>query len=171
DVYALDVRNGGVYGTFPLTGPYNISSTATIPNDIYASDFDVTGTLYALETTNANLLSIDPDTGAITVVAPLTGAATGVTYSGLSWNKTDRKSTRLNSSHVKISYAVLCLKKKKYNLTSTRIIEYHRFYTTPFQTDDRTSLPLRIHKLSLYKIRFSVYKIPISCAIQGSSNH
>src|SRR5215475_5802499 len=29
----------------------------------------------------------------------------------------DRKSTRLNSSHVKISYAVFCLKKKKYNTT------------------------------------------------------
>src|SRR5690606_41194634 len=28
---------------------------------------------------------------------------------------TDRKSTRLNSSHVKISYAVFCLKKKKQN--------------------------------------------------------
>src|SRR5690606_17019969 len=28
-------------------------------------------------------------------------------------SKTDRKSTRLNSSHVKISYAVFCLKKKK----------------------------------------------------------
>src|SRR5690606_40248289 len=27
----------------------------------------------------------------------------------------DRKSTRLNSSHVKISYAVFCLKKKKTN--------------------------------------------------------
>src|SRR5690625_6705511 len=27
---------------------------------------------------------------------------------------TDRKSTRLNSSHVAISYAVFCLKKKKY---------------------------------------------------------
>src|SRR5690554_8135989 len=27
--------------------------------------------------------------------------------------KQDRKSTRLNSSHVRISYAVLCLKKKK----------------------------------------------------------
>src|SRR5690606_40802344 len=27
--------------------------------------------------------------------------------------KIDRKSTRLNSSHVKISYAVFCLKKKK----------------------------------------------------------
>src|SRR5690625_5744552 len=28
-------------------------------------------------------------------------------------NKIDRKSTRLNSSHVAISYAVFCLKKKK----------------------------------------------------------
>src|SRR5436309_6735392 len=27
----------------------------------------------------------------------------------------DRKSTRLNSSHVKISYAVFCLKKKKHH--------------------------------------------------------
>src|SRR6266496_5629297 len=27
----------------------------------------------------------------------------------------DRKSTRLNSSHVEISYAVFCLKKKRYN--------------------------------------------------------
>src|SRR3712207_7391849 len=29
--------------------------------------------------------------------------------------KTDRKSTRLNSSHANISYAVFCLKKKKQN--------------------------------------------------------
>src|SRR5438874_9561264 len=29
--------------------------------------------------------------------------------------KVDRKSTRLNSSHVEISYAVFCLKKKKNN--------------------------------------------------------
>src|SRR5690606_18644640 len=32
----------------------------------------------------------------------------------------DRKSTRLNSSHVKISYAVFCLKKKKKKLRTTR---------------------------------------------------
>src|SRR5690554_7646619 len=32
----------------------------------------------------------------------------------------DRKSTRLNSSHVRISYAVFCLKKKKQ--TDTRIL-------------------------------------------------
>src|SRR5207302_3013717 len=30
----------------------------------------------------------------------------------VSWGCRDRKSTRLNSSHVKISYAVFCLKKK-----------------------------------------------------------
>src|SRR5690606_39881237 len=30
--------------------------------------------------------------------------------------RSDRKSTRLNSSHVKISYAVFCLKKKNKNL-------------------------------------------------------
>src|SRR5947199_10497587 len=29
------------------------------------------------------------------------------------WNLPDRKSTRLNSSHLGISYAVFCLKKKK----------------------------------------------------------
>src|SRR5207249_11650212 len=31
----------------------------------------------------------------------------------------DRKSTRLNSSHVSISYAVFCLKKKKQNMINT----------------------------------------------------
>src|SRR5690606_41874558 len=33
---------------------------------------------------------------------------------GATIHDVDRKSTRLNSSHVKISYAVFCLKKKKY---------------------------------------------------------
>src|SRR3712207_8371972 len=33
--------------------------------------------------------------------------------------QTDRKSTRLNSSHANISYAVFCLKKKKYTLSFT----------------------------------------------------
>src|SRR5690606_40933577 len=32
--------------------------------------------------------------------------------------RADRKSTRLNSSHVKISYAVFCLKKKKTETTN-----------------------------------------------------
>src|SRR2546426_6528552 len=33
------------------------------------------------------------------------------------WVFLDRKSTRLNSSHLVISYAVFCLKKKKYRMT------------------------------------------------------
>src|SRR5437660_6225527 len=38
-----------------------------------------------------------------------------ITVSADSPEKLDRKSTRLNSSHVAISYAVFCLKKKKKN--------------------------------------------------------
>src|SRR5690349_22627686 len=33
------------------------------------------------------------------------------------FHRRDRKSTRLNSSHVEISYAVFCLKKKKKKIT------------------------------------------------------
>src|SRR5690554_5033399 len=36
----------------------------------------------------------------------------------------DRKSTRLNSSHVRISYAVFCLKKKKKTIKETQDIQY-----------------------------------------------
>src|SRR5690554_524418 len=42
----------------------------------------------------------------------------------------DRKSTRLNSSHVRISYAVFCLKKKKNNITTT-LVEAHPTPTVP----------------------------------------
>src|SRR3989449_4881695 len=43
-----------------------------------------------------------------------TGAGNGtVAFSGLAVSAADRKSTRLNSSHGYISYAVFCLKKKK----------------------------------------------------------
>src|SRR5438876_7694979 len=38
----------------------------------------------------------------------------------------DRKSTRLNSSHPSISYAVFCLKKKKPNETPLAPRAYHR---------------------------------------------
>src|SRR5688572_31296447 len=37
----------------------------------------------------------------------------------------DRKSTRLNSSHSQISYAVFCLKKKKNNNTDKHNITYY----------------------------------------------
>src|SRR3989442_9104384 len=40
-------------------------------------------------------------------------------------NKGDRKSTRLNSSHVRISYAVFCLKKKKHLLIRNVLTQPH----------------------------------------------
>src|SRR5258708_8770396 len=44
----------------------------------------------------------------------------------LSSTVTDRKSTRLNSSHQILSYAVFCLKKKKAQraVTETRLVDY-----------------------------------------------
>src|SRR2546422_3600438 len=42
------------------------------------------------------------------------------------WRKKDRKSTRLNSSHGYISYAVFCLKKKKKENDSTGCFEDKR---------------------------------------------
>src|SRR5256885_8446188 len=68
----------------------------------------------------------------------MTGIRRDVNQGGTVWNETliwyskaDRKSTRLNSSHLVISYAVFCLKKKKqhikcinmYNNHNIRIIE------------------------------------------------
>src|SRR3712207_6960906 len=49
-------------------------------------------------------------------------------------NVQDRKSTRLNSSHANISYAVFCLKKKK-NITI-----HHRLRSTQQAYDDNTKL-------------------------------
>src|SRR5256885_11863802 len=43
----------------------------------------------------------------------------------LSQNKTDRKSTRLNSSHLVISYAVFCLKKKKNTRAPVLLLSNH----------------------------------------------
>src|SRR5438067_7357233 len=42
----------------------------------------------------------------------------------------DRKSTRLNSSHVSISYAVFCLKKKKNYSQITLMILWSTLYST-----------------------------------------
>src|SRR3712207_7779979 len=68
-------------------------------------------------------------------LGPLGYSATG---SGvIFWDIGDRKSTRLNSSHANISYAVFCLKKKKiFALFYTQTIYtpiIPAFYHLPFQ--------------------------------------
>src|SRR5207253_10275775 len=50
-----------------------------------------------------------------TVVLVSRGDPASLATKAFATNAGDRKSTRLNSSHVAISYAVFCLKKKKIN--------------------------------------------------------
>src|SRR5436305_1627297 len=49
----------------------------------------------------------------------------------------DRKSTRLNSSHVRISYAVFCLKKKKKKENEQHVKLAHTTYHTPSRPSTR----------------------------------
>src|SRR5256885_7398733 len=55
--------------------------------------------------------------GGAGVDAHLAGSAAAPARSGPNQPDEDRKSTRLNSSHLVISYAVFCLKKKKNSCT------------------------------------------------------
>src|SRR3712207_6892615 len=59
----------------------------------------------------------DPATQVVIVLLMFVGGCAGSTAGGIKVIR-DRKSTRLNSSHANISYAVFCLKKKKKNYTS-----------------------------------------------------
>src|SRR5438270_4632503 len=52
----------------------------------------------------------------------------------------DRKSTRLNSSHSQISYAVFCLKKKAKKKTNTTIKRNKTHNTTQYTTHSLTIL-------------------------------
>src|SRR5438445_5702702 len=53
----------------------------------------------------------------ISTIAPAPGAQAASSPSARNSLSPDRKSTRLNSSHANISYAVFCLKKKKIDHT------------------------------------------------------
>src|SRR5256885_8318106 len=52
---------------------------------------------------------------------PLAVGPNGASSAAAGAEKRDRKSTRLNSSHLVISYAVFCLKKKKKTTVATYI--------------------------------------------------
>src|SRR2546426_6998886 len=57
------------------------------------------------------------------------GLVIGMSVTPPRWNRRaagDRKSTRLNSSHLVISYAVFCLKKKKKHTVSKSTITHNR---------------------------------------------
>src|SRR2546427_2415679 len=64
----------------------------------------------------------------------------------------DRKSTRLNSSHSQISYAVFCLKKKRENRKSTRLNSSHSAisYTVLCLTKQQTGESLVVGDLIVH---------------------
>src|SRR5258708_24919043 len=63
-------------------------------------------------TTLFRSLKLSKATATFSILAPIDKSSAG---NFESWGGLDRKSTRLNSSHQIISYAVFCLKKKKRN--------------------------------------------------------
>src|SRR5690606_39319827 len=78
-------------------------------SDLAAHVDECAGPIVYLEQVLDDVVRERPDAG---VAVRDTVAATGP-GGGLGSQLADRKSTRLNSSHVKNSYAVFCLKKKK----------------------------------------------------------
>src|SRR4051812_49566706 len=67
---------------------------------------------------SSDALILRDDVSEVVPLPPGTNA-TAVNQAEAFLSATDRKSTRLNSSHMSISYAVFCLKKKK-KLSMTR---------------------------------------------------
>src|SRR5256885_6027276 len=55
----------------------------------------------------------------------------GVAAGARARSQRDRKSTRLNSSHLVISYAVFCLKKKKKNMLCNSMHKYIHSHDMP----------------------------------------
>src|SRR5689334_24337671 len=66
----------------------------------------------------------------------LNAAIGNVGIQALNWKAEDRKSTRLNSSHSSISYAVFCLKKKN----ETRDLQHQIRRRTAGASTDRSSV-------------------------------
>src|SRR2546426_6737028 len=60
----------------------------------------------------------DPDAAVLHDLAPSGVMRVAFNYNNRNNAARDRKSTRLNSSHLVISYAVFCLKKKKQSIRS-----------------------------------------------------
>src|SRR2546430_6540611 len=75
------------------------------------------------------------------------------------WGRVDRKSTRPNSSHSQISYAVFCLKKKKKhkNMASCRSFRRHHSPCARFIWS-----PICVHQDALYDSASTTLALPLS---------
>src|SRR5690606_41671844 len=93
--------------SFPTRRSSDLSKAHIIVEIIeYMANSVVIKTIIKKSTGNISIMSFDSGEGLTEKTSPFD------TFVQIIEGK-DRKSTRLNSSHVKISYAVFCLKKKK----------------------------------------------------------
>src|SRR5205807_6842418 len=110
----VDENGNGSVGGNPLTGVLLPEpSNRNVPALTYTFNLNgntlTTGDLQLLEPAEGNGILSE----VIRFEVSGTGSGSLVFYSDFSASIPDRKSTRLNSSHLVISYAVFCLKKKK----------------------------------------------------------
>src|SRR2546430_9215877 len=83
----------------------------------------------------------------------------------------DRKSTRLNSSHSQISYAVFCLKKKKINMASLLISVNLRQPTLIHALDFLTLLIYLRIEVTPDVLRRSIIILDISRMLKSVDTH
>src|SRR5690606_39659019 len=107
-----------------------VEAQGPMRSDYILHDFELTalsGEGSEAFTLRAPLLEQHPQDRTIRIDTPLFLLPDG---EGGYWEvRSDRKSTRLNSSHVKISYAVFCLKKKKKRKQQNNKVERKHNYT------------------------------------------
>src|SRR5690606_41866689 len=104
-LFFVMLRRPPISTLFPYTTLFR-SWTATLPADeLWNTVYTVSGTCEAIGGGGG----CTPDSLATLYAGGNNGSPGGAVYFDIT---VDRKSTRLNSSHVKISYAVFCLKKK-----------------------------------------------------------
>src|SRR5690606_41767139 len=103
-----------VFAPSPSSTVYTLSSTAS-STSLLSLSFHLSLSFFFNDTATTEIYTLSLH-DALPISCPGTapsGPGTSTACPARPSDASDRKSTRLNSSHVKISYAVFCLKKKK----------------------------------------------------------
>src|SRR2546430_9890890 len=126
---AVEARwSGAIPPASTAEAPLRVVADVPLPGSASRFDYQslepASGRLFISHMGAGQLVAFDVRAGR--VIANLDGfpTVTGVLAVPVE-HRADRKSTRLNSSHSQISYAVFCLKKKKHNHSSEYEASYH----------------------------------------------